>query len=81
MDCSPGYRLSVGQTRLLCPWDSPDKNTGVGCHFLLQGIFPNPGVEPTSPVWQAVSFPLCCLFYRAGMPTFPEIPANRIPEE
>ena len=26
----------------LCPWDSPGKNTGVGCHFLLllQGIFP-----------------------------------------
>ena len=23
-------------TRLPCPWDSPDKNTGVGCHFLLQ---------------------------------------------
>ena len=23
-------------TRLLCPWDSPVKNTGVGCHFLLQ---------------------------------------------
>ena len=26
--------------RLLCPWDSPGKSTGVGCHFLLQGIFP-----------------------------------------
>ena len=26
-------------TRLLCPWDSPGKNTGVGCHFLLQGMF------------------------------------------
>ena len=26
--------------RLLCPWDPPGKNTGVGCHFLLQGIFP-----------------------------------------
>ena len=26
-------------TRLLYAWDSPDKNTGVGCHFLLQGIF------------------------------------------
>ena len=26
--------------RFLCPWDSPGKNTGVGCHFLLQGIFP-----------------------------------------
>ena len=27
-------------TRLLCPWDSPGKNTGVGCHALLQRIFP-----------------------------------------
>ena len=26
-------------TRLLRPWDSPGKNTGVGYHFLLQGIF------------------------------------------
>ena len=24
-------------TRLLCPWDFPGKNTGVGCHFLNQG--------------------------------------------
>ena len=24
----------------LCPWDSPDENTGVGCHFPLQGILP-----------------------------------------
>ena len=34
--------------RLLCPWDSPGKNTGVGCHSYLQGIFPtqqsNPGL-------------------------------------
>ena len=27
-------------TRLLCSWDSPGKNTGVGCHPLLQDIFP-----------------------------------------
>ena len=27
-------------TRLLCPWDSTGKNTGVGCHFPLQEIFP-----------------------------------------
>ena len=26
--------------RLLCPLDSSGQNTGVGCHFLLQGIFP-----------------------------------------
>ena len=30
-------------TRLLCPWDSPGKNTGVGCGALLQGIFPTQG--------------------------------------
>ena len=30
-------------TRLLCPWDFPGKDTGVGCHFLLQGIFPTQG--------------------------------------
>ena len=29
--------------RLLCPWDSPGKNTGVGCRDLLQGIFPTQG--------------------------------------
>ena len=26
-------------TRLPCPWDSPGKNTGVGCHFLLQQMY------------------------------------------
>ena len=26
-------------TRLICPWNFPGKNAGVGCHFLLQGIF------------------------------------------
>uniref|UniRef100_A0AAA9T0R6 COP9 signalosome complex subunit 5 n=1 Tax=Bos taurus TaxID=9913 RepID=A0AAA9T0R6_BOVIN len=33
-------------TRLLCPWDSPGKNTGVGCQALLQGIFPTQGSNP-----------------------------------
>ena len=40
--------------------DSLGKNTGVGCHALLQGIFPDPGIKPTSllsPCWQAGSFP------------------------
>ena len=30
---------------LLCPWDSPGKSTRVGCHFLLQGIFPTQGLK------------------------------------
>ena len=33
-------------TRLLCPWNSPGKNAGVGCHFFLQGIFPSQGSNP-----------------------------------
>ena len=32
--------------RLLCPWDFPGKNTGVGCHFLLQGILLTQGWNP-----------------------------------
>ena len=35
--------------RLLCPWDSPDKNTGLGCHALLQGIFPTQGLNSGLP--------------------------------
>ena len=38
MDCCPG--------RLLCPWDPLGKNTGVGCHAFLQGIFPTRGLNP-----------------------------------
>ena len=30
-------------TRLLCPWTFPGKSTGMGCHFLLQGIFSSQG--------------------------------------
>ena len=41
--------------RLLCRWDSPGKNTGVGCHALLQGIFPNPEIKPTSVMPPALS--------------------------
>ena len=33
-------------TRFLCPWNSPGKNPGVGCPVLLQGIFPNQGLNP-----------------------------------
>ena len=46
---------------LLCPWDSPDRNTGVGCHALLQGIFPTRGSNLHLLHllhWQAGSSPL-----------------------
>ena len=44
--------------RLLCPWDFPEKNTGVGCHFLLQGIFLTQGSNPGLLHWQVGSLPL-----------------------
>ena len=44
--------------RLLSPWDSPGKNTGVGCYVLLQGIFPTQEYKPRSPALQVDSFPL-----------------------
>ena len=44
-------------TRLPCPWDSPDKNTGVGCHALLQKIFPTQGLNPHL---------LCLLHWQVG---------------
>ena len=32
-------------SKILCPWNFPGKNTGAGCHFLLQGIFPTQGLK------------------------------------
>ena len=43
---------------LLCSWYSPGKNTGVGCHFLLQGIFLAQGLNLHLLPWQAGSLPL-----------------------
>ena len=36
--------------RLLCPWDFSSKNTGGGCHFLPQWVFPTQGPSPVSSV-------------------------------
>ena len=42
--------LGLCPARLLCPWDSPGKNTGVGCHFLLQGILFTEGLNQVTCV-------------------------------
>ena len=39
----------------LHPWDFLGKSTGVGCHSLLQGIFPTWGLNPLLLQWQADS--------------------------
>ena len=48
--------LFVGPHGLNSPWNSPDQNTGVGNHSLLQGSS-NPGIEPRSPTLQVDSLP------------------------
>ena len=45
-------------TRLLCPWDSPGKNTGVGCRFLLQDLFLTQELNLSLLHWQMESIPL-----------------------
>ena len=53
-------------TNLLCPWNSPGKNTGAGCHFLLQGIF----------LTQGLNLPLFCLLQgQAG--SLPLVPPQK----
>ena len=65
VDCKP--------IMLLCPGDSPGKNTRVGCHALLQGIFPTQGLNlylftspalvdgflTTSITWETPKAPTC----------------------
>ena len=46
-DCKPA--------RLLCPQDSPDMNTGVGCHALLPGDPPDQGIKTQTSRWGLIS--------------------------
>ena len=49
----------IATSRLLCPWDSPGNDTGVGCHALLQSIFLAQGMDPQVCLHlQADSLPL-----------------------
>ena len=72
MDCSPP------PTRPLCACDSPVKNTGVGCHALLQRIFPTQGLNPVLLHCRWIIYHLshqgtprilvCSLFFLQGSP-------------
>ena len=64
--CDP---VNFEPASFLCPWDSPGKNTAVGCRFLFQGIFPTQEWKLRLLCWQADSLPLSnlgcwCLFYK-----------------
>ena len=48
---------------LLCPWNSPGKNTGVGCHSFLQGIFPTQESNLNLPYYRQI---LYCLSHQGS---------------
>ena len=72
--CALNFNLSVvsGSVRphglqpasLLCPWDSPGKNTGVGCYALIQRIFPTQGWNPGLPPCRQI----LCLSHQLAPP-------------
>ena len=55
----PAGAEETGHNHSIRHWDFPGKNTGVGCHFLLWGIFPTQGLNPhlVSPPLQVDSLP------------------------
>ena len=57
LQSSPTLWDPMEPARLLCPWNSPGKNTEAGCHFLLQGIFPTQGSNARLLYWQVGFFP------------------------
>ena len=65
--------------RLLCPQDFPGKDTEVGCHFLLQGVFPAQELNLHLLPWQVDSLPVSCQgspmtsFTRKENPTVKEL--------
>ena len=86
--CLPACMLS-GVRRFATPWTvahqdsvhgiSPDKNTGVGCHFLFQGIFPTQGLKPcllASPAL-AGGFFFFFFFFTTEPPGKPRFPRER----
>ena len=50
----------------LCPWDSPGKNTGVGCYALLQGIFSTQGSNLSFPNCRQILFFIYCLSHQGS---------------
>ena len=60
---SPWWCCGLMPSRLLGPWDSPGKNTGVCCRALPPGDLPDPEIEPMCLMWigRRILYRLCHL--------------------
>ena len=65
-------KLNILKGSLLRPWDFPGKNTGAGCHFLLQGIFLTQG---SNSGFQHCRQTLYRLSHQ-GSPIYTKVPKN-----
>ena len=75
-DSSQHYRL--WPSRFLCPWDSPGKNTGVGCYALPQGIFLTQGSNPCLPHCRWILYPLSHLGSLGKFKLYPKTQGQRV---
>ena len=60
--------LGLRPTRLLYPWDSPDKNTGARLPFPTPGNLPNPGIKPETLESPALSSRFFLPLFHLGSP-------------
>ena len=78
-----GMKLMLRPARLLCPWNSPGKTTGMGCLFLPRGIFPPtlqadslPSEPPGKPWKQGLSILALMIFRRLWFFTVKSCPVH-----
>ena len=77
--CLTLWDSGLQPAKLLCPWDCPGKNPGVGCHALLQGIFLIHGLNPGTLhcmwilyLWVTGETPIIfCIIYHFSSPHLP----------
>ena len=64
-------------TRFLSPQDSAGKNTGVGCYFFLQGIFPTQGLNPGLPHCRQILYLFPVMVPQPFLSSTPTSPLSR----
>ena len=75
LGCVSLWHFGLQPARLLCSWGFSGKNTGLGCHFLLQGMFliqgSNPHLLYCNQIWAMRK----CIYVNYGLPIYPSLPS------
>ena len=65
-------------TRFIYPWNSPGKNTGMGCHFLLQGNFSTQGSNSDLPNYRPILYHLSYQKWKSRFDTGKALPKSKL---